>query len=262
MAYTTTTKWALRKLTGASLVSDIDAGFTALADDIDLKLTPYDSGMASARPTSSVVSPGKAGRNYRPTDAAGVDLDTGTSWLRMAPLPPTVTSLPASPVDGQEIYFVADSANGAVWHLRYRAASSSPYKWEFLGGAGLHTEAFGSGSITPANGFTSSLSSNTLSGMTLPLAGDYDATITYGYMGSDTAGGFVEMGITWSGASPSAADCASAYISTAGTGYPGSMHRRVTGRAAASQIFPVYHVSLGTATFTRGTLRVAPVRVG
>jgi hypothetical protein len=49
--------------------------------------------------------------------------------------PPIVTTLPASPVDSQEVYFVADAATRAIWHLRYNAGSASSYKWEFLGGA-------------------------------------------------------------------------------------------------------------------------------
>lgn len=176
--------------------------------------------------------------------------------------PSFVSTLPSAPYDGQEVHYIADATNGVIWHLRYRSGSANSSKWEFDGGSPLHTENFGGGSIVPANGFTTGLSANTLSGVTLPLAGDYDADIMYGYMGSDTAGGYAEMGVTWSGASPSAADCASAYIPAAGVGYPGHMTRRVTGLAAGSQILPVYHVSLGTGTFARGVLRVRPVRVG
>jgi hypothetical protein len=51
-----------------------------------------------------------------------------------------VTALPASPIDGQEIYFVANAATGVVWHLRYRAASASAYKWEYVGGESLLSE--------------------------------------------------------------------------------------------------------------------------
>lgn len=49
--------------------------------------------------------------------------------------PQYVTALPAAPIDGQEIYYRADSTNGIIWHLRYNAASSSSYKWEFVGGS-------------------------------------------------------------------------------------------------------------------------------
>lgn len=49
-----------------------------------------------------------------------------------------VSALPASPIDGQECYYLADSAKGIVWHLKYRAASSSAYKWEYVGGPPLY----------------------------------------------------------------------------------------------------------------------------
>lgn len=79
--YTTTAKWLLRKLTGANFVSDIDAGFDALAEDLDPKLTPYDAGALGSRPTSTSGSPGKAGRTYRDTSTGVVYLDIGTGWV-------------------------------------------------------------------------------------------------------------------------------------------------------------------------------------
>ena len=51
-------------------------------------------------------------------------------------LPTIHTTLPGSPGDGDEVYFVADAA-GSIWHLRYRATAPAPYRWEFLGGAPL-----------------------------------------------------------------------------------------------------------------------------
>lgn len=54
-------------------------------------------------------------------------------------IPTRVTSLPGSPIDGQEIYYVADATNGVVWHLRYNA-SGGTYKWEFVGGPPAHYE--------------------------------------------------------------------------------------------------------------------------
>lgn len=78
--FTTTAKHALRRLTGANVISDIDAGFSALADDVDALLTPYSSGLLSARPVSTVGTPGKAGRRYFATDTSLEYIDLGTSW--------------------------------------------------------------------------------------------------------------------------------------------------------------------------------------
>ncbi len=56
---------------------------------------------------------------------------------------------PLNPVDGQEVYYIADATNGVVWRFRYRAASGSSYKWEFVGGSPLATNDNGTeGSTT------------------------------------------------------------------------------------------------------------------
>jgi hypothetical protein len=83
-----------------------------------------------------------------------------------------VTTLPVAPIDGQEVYYVADAANGVIWHLRYSAGSSSAYKWEFVGGSPLSAEVL-AGEV-PAN-LTGSFQALTTPGpsITLPLAGDY-----------------------------------------------------------------------------------------
>jgi hypothetical protein len=44
------------------------------------------------------------------------------------------TTPPASPADGDLWCFPADATNGVIWMFRYRAASASAYKWEFVGG--------------------------------------------------------------------------------------------------------------------------------
>ena len=49
-------------------------------------------------------------------------------------IPAPSTSMPASPVDGQLWVFPAAPASGENWMFRYNAGSSSPYKWEFVGG--------------------------------------------------------------------------------------------------------------------------------
>src|SRR6516164_9624771 len=48
---------------------------------------------------------------------------------------PYGTTLPASPVDGQEAILVDSITNPTYqWRLRYNAGSTSAYKWEFVGG--------------------------------------------------------------------------------------------------------------------------------
>lgn len=86
--------------------------------------------------------------------------------------PTFVTSLPASPADGQEVYFLADATYGVVWHLRYRAGSSSAYKWEFVGGPPIFTPTFGG-----ANNTSGAIYQDVGVNLALPLAGDYLAQL-------------------------------------------------------------------------------------
>lgn len=91
-----------------------------------------------------------------------------------APVIPRVSSLPASPVDGQECCYVADATNGVLWHLCYNAASASAYKWEFVGGSPLLAESYALVSTyttgSPAFTFGPALAALQI---TLPLAGDW-----------------------------------------------------------------------------------------
>lgn len=85
--------------------------------------------------------------------------------------PLLVTNLPANPWDGQEVYFQADAASGVVWHLRYRVANPTAYKWEYVGGALLHSEQ--QDSFSPPSG---DIWYDTSTVLTMPLAGVYDAS--------------------------------------------------------------------------------------
>ena len=87
--------------------------------------------------------------------------------------PSLVTSLPASPTDGQEIYYLVDSTNGVIWHLRYRAASSSTHKWEYLGGPPLvGATGVGVSYTTGSPGYTWG-PAMAAPQLTVPLPGDY-----------------------------------------------------------------------------------------
>jgi microcystin-dependent protein len=84
MPFTTTAKYLLRKMTGASLARDIDDGFAALADDIDGKMVGISEGPIGSRPTSTPGTPGILGRLYRATDEGGkLYFDFGTGWTEM-----------------------------------------------------------------------------------------------------------------------------------------------------------------------------------
>jgi hypothetical protein len=82
------------------------------------------------------------------------------------------TALPSSPVDGQSFYYVANATDGVVWHLRYRAASSSAYKWEFVGGQALTSQVLTTQSLGATVGSYIDVATVGPS-VTNPLAGDY-----------------------------------------------------------------------------------------
>jgi hypothetical protein len=101
-----------------------------------------------------------AGHTQMTTLAASID----------AQLLTTVTSLPGSPVDGQRCLYLADATNGVVWDLRYRSASGSTFKWEFVGGGDLTATV-----ATQESTSTGAFADLTTVGpsITVPLAGDY-----------------------------------------------------------------------------------------
>jgi len=99
----------------------------------------------------------------------------------LASKPPLVSSLPASPTDGQEVYYLADSVDGTVWHLRYRAASASAYKWEMIGGGPL-SKYVASSQVVASTSFLDLTAGPT---MTIPLAGRY--MVQLAASGSNTA---------------------------------------------------------------------------
>jgi len=83
------------------------------------------------------------------------------------------TTLPASPADGQEAILVDSLTNPTYqWRFRYNAGSSSPYKWEFIGGAPLHADVFADETWTPTSAWTDTTGPR----IVLPRAGDYHAT--------------------------------------------------------------------------------------
>jgi hypothetical protein len=91
------------------------------------------------------------------------------------------TALPSSPGDGESFYYIADTTNGVVWHLRYRSASASAYKWEFVGGQALTAQVVTEQSLGGTTGSYIDVATVGPS-ITNPLAGDY--LIKWGMRGS------------------------------------------------------------------------------
>ena len=207
------------------------------------------------------------GRAFAYADRQGLRLDYSaagftnyTEYREDAAQPDFVSSLPASPVDGQEVYFqnAAMATAGVVWHLRYRAGGGT-YKWEFVGGPALRTlintyQSTATGSYTDL--------STVGPDVTAPLAGEYDVTILF--EGSNGSGGnyavasFQVVG----GAAAQDDNRALAYSDAATTISTSTRTTRFT--VAAGDVLRMKYLSTpaGTAYFARRAISIVPIRVG
>lgn len=250
--YGTSAKYALRKLLGGNVISDIDAGFDALATDLDTNMAGYAEGTFAGKPAA-----GKAGRIYRCTDTGQWLADTGSVWVDLNAAPGLVSSLPGSPFDGQEVYYSADPTNGVVWHLRYRSASASAYKWESIGANSPLTSEVLTNETTASSPYVDLATVGP--SITVPLAGDYEFVLNVtGSSGASWAEASLKFGAA-AVATPSAPD---------GVMFGGAIDQapsRVLRRnvSAAATVVKIQYRSLsGTAQFRNRSLAARPIRVG
>lgn len=191
-----------------------------------------------------------------------LDVYTSTGARLTSPqLPTYVTSLPSGPIDGQEVYYAADATNGVIWHLRYRSASSSSYKWEFVGGPPMSAYNYDSGAVT-TSGTAYTVVTYTNPSLTLPLAGDYVLRACGGTnITGATARADVRLNIV-AGSSTAATSYGSHYAQYA-------MHQHSvsarTNNLAASTVIKAGHgssvASVAIQTYDI-TIEAIPVRVG
>jgi hypothetical protein len=189
------------------------------------------------------------------TGAMWIDTDaTPPAWAAQIPL---VTSLPASPIDGQEIYYLADATNGIIWHLRYRASSSSAYKWEFVGGSSLLAETAADAGLTTTIAVIGP-------SLTLPLAGNYDFGFGARSWQANTAGASSNVWIYLNGSQIANIDNWQGSPGTSITLWAGHTMRRTRGTATASGWVADLRgsVSTGSGIASARWLEICPVRVG
>jgi hypothetical protein len=79
-----------------------------------------------------------------PDDSVDVPRDVQALAAKLDPIKnlgvPLVTVLPATAVEGDEVYFDANPGQGVIWHLRYDASIGDGNKWEFLGGPPIQAD--------------------------------------------------------------------------------------------------------------------------
>jgi len=180
---------------------------------------------------------------------------------------PVVTALPAAPVDGQEIYFKV--SEDTMWHLRYNATATAPYRWVYIGGAPLNNEV-----VTSANETTSSTAFVALTTpgpiITLPLAGEYDIETSM-LCWHSVQNGRLAMSYDIGATAALGTDGAESFAPAAGLG--GLVVRRVKRKTFSAPAVLTAKYATSAATMTVGgtaapapgahrLLRATPVRVG
>lgn len=169
--------------------------------------------------------------------------------------PDLVSVLPASPVNGQEVYYLADAANGIVWHLRYRADSPLAYKWEVLGGSPL--SAMGGGGTATTTAF--SVPATPVS-VTVPLSGIYQ--IEHGAeILNATAGSGGAMSYAVGAAAPLETDRAIMYVPTANAPMTTVVRRQKTLAAGTVLASRIRSALSGTSTFGSMFIVATPIAV-
>ena len=185
--------------------------------------------------------------------------------------PQFVTTLPSSPIDGQEVYYQSTAAGtgggasnsmadvGAVWHLRYRAASASTYKWEFVGGGALYSQT--------ATDASAALTSSTWSGIngadpsiTVALAGEYMVSnrLTFSFSTALT----MISGLKFGSVEASGSDQSSVYQRVSGNYYYSLYSTDMRGIAATTAVNQRYWADASaTITRYRASVSITPIRV-
>jgi len=183
------------------------------------------------------------------------------------------TTLPATPTDGQEYDYIADATNGVIWRLRYRAASTSTHKWEFVGGSPLQATWPNFGQLTLTANTWTRLGSVQI---VCPLAGDYMMGLACSYvvqpvyasgnillhLGLGNVGGTLNIPLDTIQQAP-IIQGGSPYLG--GTGWSPSAPPKLIANRAAAEVMALYALTNGGGALwyvENGYMTAVPVRVG
>jgi hypothetical protein len=166
------------------------------------------------------------------------------------------TTLPGSPVDGQE-YVLVDSTTAPTfqWRFRYNAGSASTYKWEFVGGA----PAFNSTGLTST---TAGVWQYPAAAWTLARAGDYLLRVIVRMNQTSGVAATGNVGFALNGAQ-SGANATSGSWAT-GTQAPVALESKLSALAAGTTVgLAFYSTSVAGSSISYDTVgfTLTPVRV-
>lgn len=168
---------------------------------------------------------------------------------------PIVTTLPATPVDGQECNYLADATAGVIWHFVYRSASG---RWHHTGGPPLFAKV---GSAETRSSSVYGDLTTVGPSLTVPLAGDYNVDIGFGGT-SGAAANDALMSAAMGAVAAIDADAARANATSNYTSVTESALK--VGLAAGAAIVAKYLSADGASAsgFRDRWMKVTPVRVG
>jgi hypothetical protein len=172
---------------------------------------------------------------------------------------PYATTLPTSPTDGQVAVLVDNVINPTYqWQFRYNAASTSAYKWEFIGGTDLYATVAATESSATIGWFDLATVGPRVF---IPRNGDYDL-----WAGAGNAAHTAANSTTWLGTALGTANPAGPGASVGSIGGGTDRHFNTSGQwlgltAGADLRVRYYNGTTGTATWTGRWLRIRPIRV-
>jgi hypothetical protein len=197
------------------------------------------------------------GSNNAPAFLRVSKIIQASQLLVQTPNAPLVTSLPSNAIDGQEVRYLADNTNGIIWNLRYRAGSSSTYKWEYIGGNPLFD--FETASVSTTSGSFTSIAGDNLS-VPIPLVGEYDVEIHA--LGSNNAGAFYWWLICPFGCSYPTSDQRGIRVGSQSAGaYTTGSHRSRVPLTVGTLTAQYRQAAGGTMTVAERSFTVTPIRV-
>ena len=218
------------------------------------------NGYRSAAASSQINAGTGSGDGYPPAFIRISKVIQASQFIVPLASAPLVTSLPSAPIDGQEIRYVADATNGVIWNLRYRAASSSSYKWEFVGGGSLYNLVT-AGESTASTSYVGLTTAGPQ--LTCNLAGDYDVEI--GCYTNSGAGNDIPGTMSFKVGAAAASDTDAVWAQNRGPGYNHTWSRvsRKTGINAATLLLAQYKSPAGAGMiFSQRYMKLTPIRVG
>jgi hypothetical protein len=167
------------------------------------------------------------------------------------------TSVPGSPNDGDELIYPAETGFGAMWKFKYRSASGSAFKWEFVGGSPILVQVATDETTTS----TTYVDLATVGpSITVPRAGDYEIDVGAA-MWNATGASVCYAAVKRGAAATSDNDAVTQVGIVAAPGMSVSRKILITGLAASDVLKVQYRVSAGTGHFIFRWLAVRPVRV-